>query len=127
MLAKARFSRWLNFRVFQHNPQKAVIPERLGERAKSTEAVRKPDARLCIVARRTDFHVFSCCAQTAGRRAANASTRGISTLSDFPHGDSTQEPPQEIGTSDDALLLSPHQDQVLVDDIIFSMLRLHLH
>jgi len=58
MLAKARFSRWLNFRVFQHNPQKAVIPERLGERAKSTEAVRKPDARLCIVARRTDFHVF---------------------------------------------------------------------
>jgi hypothetical protein len=53
--------------------------------------------------------------------------RDISTLSDFPGGDSTQEPPQEIGAGDDALLLSPHQDQVVVDDIIFSMLWLQLH
>ena len=62
---------------------------------------------------------------TSGRKCIDA--RDISILSDFPCGDSTQEPSQKIGAGDDALLRSPHQDQIVVDDIIFRMFWLHLH
>jgi hypothetical protein len=41
--------------------------------------------------------------------------------------DSTQKSSQKIGTGYDALLLPPDQDQIVVDDIIFGMFRLHLH
>src|SRR5271157_5304860 len=70
---------------------------------------------------------FLLCAGDWTSRRKCIDARDISTLSAFPRGDSTQEPPQEIGAGDDALLLSPDQDQVVVDDIIFSMLRLQLH
>ena len=53
--------------------------------------------------------------------------RDISTPVDFPCGDSAQEPSQEIGAGDDAPLLSPHEDQIVVDDIIFGMPRFHFH
>ena len=45
----------------------------------------------------------------------------------FSRADTAQEPPQEIGSSDYALLCSPYQDQVVVDDIVFRMFRLNLH
>jgi hypothetical protein len=45
----------------------------------------------------------------------------------FSRADTAQEPPQEIGSSDYALLCSPYQDQVVVDDIVFGMFRLNLH
>ena len=53
-----------------------------------------------------------------------------SNLADVPCRDPPQEPSQKIGFGDDTLLLSSHQDQIVVDDvddIIFRMFRLHLH
>jgi hypothetical protein len=41
--------------------------------------------------------------------------------------DSTQEAPQKIRSGDNALLLSPHQNQVVIDDIIFRMFWSDLH
>src|SRR5579862_1326081 len=40
--------------------------------------------------------------------------------------DSTQESSQKVGSSYYAFLFSPDQDQIVVDDIIFKMFRLHL-
>ena len=45
----------------------------------------------------------------------------------LPLSNSSQQPTQKIGACDNTLLLSPHQDQVMVDDIISSMFRLRLH
>ena len=45
----------------------------------------------------------------------------------FSRADTAQEPPQEIGSSDYALLCSPYQDQVVVNDIVLGMFRLNLH
>jgi hypothetical protein len=41
--------------------------------------------------------------------------------------DSTQESSQKIGSSYYAFFFSPDQDQIVVDDIIFRMFRLHFH
>ena len=41
--------------------------------------------------------------------------------------DSTQQSAQKIGAGNDAFLFAPDQDQIVVDDVIFRMFRLHLH
>src|SRR6266446_166770 len=45
----------------------------------------------------------------------------------FLRSDAAQQPSQKVGSRDDALLLPPYKNHVVVDDIVLGMFRLHLH
>jgi hypothetical protein len=69
-------------------------------------------------------------AQTANLKIAFESNRvnpPQSAGSPAYYGNSAQQPPEKIRPGDDASLYPPHQDQVVIDDIILGMFRLYLH
>jgi hypothetical protein len=66
------------------------------------------------------FRAYYCASKHASKRA-------LARLSRFHRRDAPQQTTQQVGAGDDPLLCAPHQDHVVVDDIVAGPLRRHLH